>query len=143
MTSDDDRADSAPTSAGTGPSDETDLFPPPAEAAVVAHAWSKEEPETAPLRQSWGRTWGRAAILLAGTAVAALAIGLAGWGMLRKHDDATATRPVTNPPTSWAAPAAPPPAWMPTTTAELTTASLPGTDDLGWTAYPSARCNSG
>lgn len=30
-----------------------------------------------------------------------------------------------------------------TTTAQLSITSLPGTDDLGWTAYPSARCDSG
>jgi hypothetical protein len=82
--------------------------------------------------------------------VVSVAIGFAGWAMLRMHHDATATRPVTNPPTSWAAPL---PAWMPTpptptpraatTTAQLSITSLPGTDDLGWTAYPSARCDSG
>ena len=143
MTSDDDSVDGTPTSAGLGATDETGLLPPTAQAGS-ARAWSKEEPETEPLRQSWGRTWGRAAVLLAGTAVVALAIGVAGWVMLRKHDDATATRPVTNPPTSWAAPAAPPtPAWMTTTTAQLTTAAMPGTDDLGWTGYPGARCDSG
>ena len=71
---------------------------------------------------------------------------------MRMHHDAAAPRPVTNPPTSWAAP--PPPAWMPTTATptplpEGTTAQLrisgglPGTDDLGWTAYPGARCDSG
>jgi hypothetical protein len=30
-----------------------------------------------------------------------------------------------------------------TTTAQLNITSLPGTDDLGWTAYPRARCDSG
>ena len=30
-----------------------------------------------------------------------------------------------------------------TTTAQLSISSLPGTDDLGWTAYPGARCDSG
>jgi hypothetical protein len=143
MTSDDNNADSARTSAGTGPNDKTDLFPPPTKGAA-AHAWSKEDPETEPLRQSWGRTWSRAAVLLTGTAVVALGIGVAGWVMLRKHDDATAHRPLANPPTSWAAPPAPPnPAWMPSTTAQLTTAAMPGTDDLGWTEYPSARCDPG
>ena len=111
MKSDDNSADSARTSAGMGPNDETDLFARPTNAAA-AHAWSKEEPETEPLRRSWGRTWGRAAVLLACTGVVSVAIGFAGWAMLRMHHDATATRPVTNPATSWAAP---PPAWMPTT----------------------------
>jgi hypothetical protein len=77
MTSDDDGADSAPTSAGTGPSDETDLLPPAAQAGP-AHAWSKEEPETEPLRQSWRLTWGHAVVLLACTGVVALAIGFIG-----------------------------------------------------------------
>lgn len=103
MKSDDNSADSARTSAGMGPNDETDLFPRPTNAAA-AHAWSKEEPETEPLRQSWGRTWGRAAVLLACTGVVSVAIGFAGWATLRMHHDATATRPVTNPATSWAAP---------------------------------------
>ncbi len=31
----------------------------------------------------------------------------------------------------------------PPTTAELRNSSLPGTDGLGWTAYPGARCDSG
>jgi hypothetical protein len=149
MTSDDDSADSAPTSAGMGPSDETDLLPPAAQASP-AHAWSNEEPGTEPLRQSWRLTWGRAAVLLACTSVVALAIGFIGWAVVRKHDDTAAPLPVTNPPASWAAP--PPPAWMPTTptpistaattTARLSTNRLPGTDALGWTAYPDARCNS-
>jgi Domain of unknown function (DUF4189) len=30
-----------------------------------------------------------------------------------------------------------------TTTAQLSITSLPGTDDLGWSAYPDARCHSG
>jgi hypothetical protein len=103
MTSDDDSADGAPTSAGMSPNDETDLFPPPAHGAA-AHAWSKEEPETEPLRQPWGLTWRRAAALLAGTGVVALAVGLGGWALVRAHDDAAVPRPVANPPTSWAAP---------------------------------------
>jgi serine/threonine-protein kinase len=96
-------------------------------------------------------TWGRAAALLAGAGVVALAIGFAGWALVRMHDDATIPQPVTNPPTSWAA--RPPPAWMTTilapaptlatTTARLSIRSLPGTDDLGWAAYPGARCDSG
>ncbi|MGO9228079.1 MAG: hypothetical protein ACLQKA_02545 [Bryobacteraceae bacterium] len=151
MSSDDDGVDNPPTSAGTGPRDETDLLRTAVQAGP-AHAWSKEEPATEPLRQSWRLTWGRAAVLLACTGLVALAIGFIGWVVVRKHDDAATPRPVTNPPTSWAAP--PPPAWMPTTVTptplpERTTAqlrisgALPGTDDLGWTAYPGARCDSG
>jgi hypothetical protein len=68
------------------------------------------------------------------------------------HDDAAVPRPVINPPTSWAAQ---PPAWMPTTptsgpayeapattTARLSINRLPGTDALGWSDYPAARCDS-
>ena len=80
-TSADDSADSAPTSAGLGATDETGLLPPTAQAGP-ARAWSKEEPETEPLRQSWRLTWGRAAVLLACTGVVALAIGFAGWAMV-------------------------------------------------------------
>jgi len=90
-------------------------------------------------------------VLLACTGVVALTVGFAGWALVRMHDHAAVPRPVMNPPTSWAAP--PPPAWIPTTptptprpattTAQLSIGSLPGTDDLGWTAYPSARCDSG
>ena len=142
--------DDAPTSAAAGPSDETTVVPPPTKAAREL-AWSAEEPETQPLRQSWRLTWGRAAVLLACTGVVALTVGFGGWALVRMHDDAAVPRPVMNPPTSWAAP--PPPAWMPTTptptprpattTAQLSIGSLPGTDDLGWTAYPGARCDSG
>jgi hypothetical protein len=149
MTSNDDNVDGAPTSAGLGPSDETTVVPPAAAAPELA--WSHEEPTTEPLRQSWRLTWGRAGVLLACTGVVALAIGFAGWAMVRMHDDAAVPRPVTNPPTSGAAPS--PPAWMPTTptpmprpattTAQLNISGLPGTDDLGWTAYPGARCDSG
>lgn len=148
MNSADDNVDSAPTSAGLGATDETNLLPPTAQAGP-AHAWSKEEPETEPLRQSWRLTWGRAAVLLACTGVVALAIGFIGWLVVRKHDDGAAPRPATNPP-SWAEP---PPARMPTTptpiprtattTAQLSIGSLPGTDELGWTAYPGARCDPG
>jgi serine/threonine-protein kinase len=83
----------------------------------------------------------------------ALAIGFGGWALVRMHDDAARPRPVMDPPTSWAAP---PPAWMPTTptpmpayeapastSARLSISRLPGTDALGWTAYPDARCDSG
>jgi serine/threonine-protein kinase len=130
---------------GAGAS-ETELAPPlPAPSPELA--WSAGEPETQPLRQSWRLTWGRAAVLLACTGVGALAVGFAGWALTRVHHDAAAPVPVTNAPTSSAAP--PTPALMPTaptpatTTARLSIRSLPGTDDLGWTAYPGARCDSG
>jgi hypothetical protein len=138
----------AGTSYGAGDA-KTEFVPPPTEAAREL-AWSAEEPATQPLRRSWGLTWGRAAVLLACTGVVALAVGFGGWALVRMHDGAAAAPPVANPPTSWAAPQTP--AWMPPTTAQLrmpTTPAklgigdLPGTDDLGWTAYPGARCDSG
>ena len=149
MTSYDDNHD-PPTVVGAGGEPTTEV-PSPSRAAPEL-AWSAEEPATLPLRQSWRLTWGRAAVLLACAGVVALAIGFAGWALARgMHDDAAVPRPETNPPTSWAAP--PPPAWMTTiptpaptlatTTARLSVRSLPGTDDLGWTAYPKARCDSG
>jgi serine/threonine-protein kinase len=147
--SDDDDAESAPTSVGLGPGDETTIVPPATQAASQ-HAWSQEEPETEPLRQSWGLTWGRAAVLLVCTGVIALAVGLGGWALARMHESASAPSPVANSPTSWAAPQPPP--WMPATTAQLRTpptpvklgiGDLPGTDGLGWTNYPGARCDPG
>jgi hypothetical protein len=138
----------AGTSYGAGDA-KTEFVPPPTEAAREL-AWSAEEPATQPLRQSWGLTWGRAAVLLACTGVVALAVVLGGWALGRMHDDDAAPRPVAGPPTSWAAPQ--PPAWMPATTAQLrmpTTAAergiggVPGTDERGWTGYPGARCDSG
>jgi serine/threonine-protein kinase len=148
MTADDD-ADGHPATVAAG-NDETTVVPPPTEAAPDL-AWSSEDETEVIQRQSWSLTWGRAAVLLACTGVVALAVGLGGWALVGMHN-AELPRPVTNPPTSWAAP--PPPAWMratptpepPTaaaTTAQLSIASMPGTDDLGWTAYSHARCDSG
>jgi len=150
MAADTDNTDNPPTSVGSGATDDTSVVPTPTEVSPEL-AWSHEEPTTEPLRQSWRLTWGRAAVLLACAGVVALAIGFASWAMVRMHDDAAVPRPVTNPPTSWAAP--PPPTWMPTnptpmpgpatTTVQLNNSGLPGTDELGWTAYPGARCDSG
>ncbi|MGD1253961.1 hypothetical protein ACKUT9_06910 [Mycobacterium seoulense] len=96
-----DDADSPATSAANGPGDETELFPPATQAAP-AHAWSNEEPETQPLRQSWGLTLGRAAALLACTAAVALTVGVGGRALVRMHDNAAVPRPEANPPrTSW------------------------------------------
>jgi hypothetical protein len=136
--------DQAPTAAAG--KDETTIVPPPTQAAPGL-AWSAEDKTEAIQRQSWSLTWGRAAVLMACAGAVALAIGFAGWALVRMHDNAAVPQPVTNPPTSWAAPS--PPAWMPptpasaTATAQLSIGSLPGTDDLGWTAYPGARCDSG
>jgi len=145
-----DNADDQPATAAAG-NDETTLVPALTEAAPDL-AWSSEDDTEVIQRQSWGLTWGRAAVLLAVTIVVALAVGFGGWALLRMHDKIASSGPVTNPPTSWAG--LPPPAWMsalPTpqapasasTTAQLSIASLPGTDDLGWIAYAHARCDSG
>ena len=150
MTSDAEKADGQPPTIAAG-NDETTLVPPPTEAAPDL-AWSSEDETEVIQRQSWGLTWGRAAVLLAGTGVVALAVGFGGWALLRMHDESARSGRVTNPSTSWAG--LPPPAWMtapPTpqepastaTTAQLSIASMPGTDDLGWIAYPRAHCDSG
>ena len=147
---DDDLADEQPATSAAG-NDETTVVPPATEAAPDL-AWSSEDDTEVIQRQSWGLTWGRAAVLLAATSVVALAVGFGGWALVRMHDEAASSGPVTNPSTSWAG--LPPPAWMsapPTpqapvaaaTTAQLSIPSMPGTDDLGWTAYPHARCDSG
>ncbi len=147
-TSDGDEADQPPTAAD---GDATTFVPPPTQAAPDL-AWSKEDGAGDIQRQLWRLTWGHVAVLLACAGVVTLTISFVGWALMRMHHDAAAPRPVTNPPTSWAAP--PPPAWMPptatpTTLPEGTTGQirisggLPGTDDLGWTAYPGARCDSG
>ena len=151
MTADDDNDADQPLTLAAAEDAATALVPPPTEVAPEL-AWSSEDETQVIQRQSWGLTWGRAAVLLAATGVIALAVGFGGWALVRMHDDAAAPGPLTNPPTSWAAP--PPPAWMSatpapeapasaSTTAQLSITSLPGTDDLGWTAYPGARCDSG
>jgi len=152
MTTSDDNDADQPLTVAAADNDATTLVPPPTEAAPGL-AWSTEDKTEVIQRQSWGLTWGRAAVLLACTGVVALAVGFGGWALVRMHDDAAVRGPVTNPPTSWAAP--PPPAWMQQTapapeapasasrTAQLSITGLPGTDGLGWTAYPGARCDSG
>jgi len=149
-TSGEGNANQPPTVAAGDDGDATTLVPPPTQAAPDL-AWSKEDDAGFIQRQLWRLTWGHVAVLLACAGVVALTISFVGWALMRMHHDAAAPGPVTNPPTSWAAP--PPPAWMPTiatptplpesTTAQLRiSGSLPGTDDLGWIAYPRARCDS-
>jgi hypothetical protein len=151
MTADHNNDGDQPLTVAAAENDATTIVPPPTEAAPDL-AWSSEDETEVIPRQSWGLTWGRAAVLLAATGVVALAVGFGGWALVRMHDESASPGPVTNPPTSWAG--LPPPAWMtapPTpqapasaaTTAQLNAASMPGTDDLGWTAYPHARCDSG
>lgn len=75
--------------------DETVTVPPPTQAALEL-AWSKEEPETELLRQSWGQAWSAAAVfLLCGVAVA-LVIG--GWTLLqnRRHPSQSAEGRISN-----------------------------------------------
>lgn len=147
-TSDDGNANQPPTVAAGDDGDATTLVPPLTEAAPKL-AWSTEDETEEIPRQSWGLTWGRAAVLLTCTGVVALTVGFGGWALVRMHDDAAARGPATDLQTSWAAP--PPSLRMPTTptpspaatTAHLRITHLPGTDDLGWPAYPGARCDSG
>jgi hypothetical protein len=88
----------AGVSAGAGGA-ETEIVPPVTQ-AQPEHAWSKEEPQTEPLRQPWGRAWSAAAVFVMVGVVVAIAI--AGWALLRSH-----TGP--NQPTPAASPASAPP----------------------------------
>ncbi len=151
-TSNDDSADQPNTMAAGDDGDATTLVPPPTEAAANL-AWSSEDETVEIHRQSWGLTWGRVGVLLACTSVVALAVGFGGWALMRTHDKAAAPYPVTSTPASWATP--PPPDRESTTTAtpapespaaataQPSIESLPGTDRLGWIAYPGARCDPG
>lgn len=135
MTSED---DGAPTSAGRGPSDETTITPP-ATVADPRHAWSEEEPITEALSRPWRSAWVIAGIGL-GCAVAVAFAIFGAVALLR--DGATQTAPTT--PTQAArAPALESPAVAPATTTAEISSRLLGTDDLGWTAYPGARCDPG
>jgi hypothetical protein len=88
------------------------------QAAADYAAWSAEEPETQPMRQSWGMTWGRAAIMIFCAAMVAFAIGLAGW--LAFNRDVPTLPPVAyvSPPSVTFTPTAAPPA--PATTVTVT-----------------------
>jgi len=146
-TSDDNDADQPPTAAA-GDGDATTFVPPPTQAAPEL-AWSNADDAGFIQRQLWRLTWGHVAVLLACAGVVALTISFVAWALTRMHENTTKPQPATNPSTTLAA--LPHPIWMPRTTPppERTTAqlrinsSLPGTDDLGWTAYPAARCDSG
>lgn len=147
--SDDDDHD-LPTTVGAGGEPTTEV--PSPRRVPPDLAWSAEEPATLPLRHLWRLTWGHVAVLLAFAGVVALTVSVVAWALTRMHENVAKPQPATNSNTSLAAP--PPPAWMPSTTTpvplpERTTAQLrissplPGTDDLGWTAYPAARCDPG
>jgi hypothetical protein len=109
MTSDDETADSAPTSAGIGPSDETTAVPPPT-AAAPELAWSQAESD--PLRQSWGQVWSAVAIVL--LCCGAVAMGITAWALLRSgsapYPSHGPTMTVTAAPPTTVAVAQPPPA---------------------------------
>jgi len=151
-TSGNDSAKQPPTAAAPTADGEPTTFVPPPTQAVPDLAWSKEDDAGFIQRQLWRLTWGHVAVLLACAGVVALTISFVAWALTRMHENGAKPQTATNPPTSLAAP--PPPAWMPTTATptplpERTTAqlrisgALPGTDDLGWTAYPAARCDAG
>lgn len=144
-----DYPDTAPgTSHGAGDG-KTELVPA-ATAATPEHAWSNEEPVTEALSRPWRSVWAIACMgLLAAVIVAFAIFGVV--ALLREHHGGTQTGQ-TAPTTPTYSPSAPAPqspappqaAWAPApTTAQLRISSLPGTDDLGWTAYRNARCDSG
>jgi hypothetical protein len=76
MTSDD---ESAPTTAGNGPSDKTEIVPPVTQAAHE-HAWSQEEAVTEVLRQPWSQAWSAAAVFL--MLAVLVVMGIVGWALL-------------------------------------------------------------
>jgi hypothetical protein len=145
MTVDDNNADDQPaTAAGTshGAGDaETELVPP-ATATAPEHAWSNEEPATETLSRPWRSVWAIAGIGLLCAVIVALAIfGVV--ALVRENQSGTQTAPTTPTyPASAAATASAAPAQAPVNE-QLRPTRLPGTDYLGWTAYPHARCNSG
>ena len=144
MTVDDNNADPTATAAGTshGAGDaETELVPP-ATATAPEHAWSNEEPVTEALSRPWRSVWAIAGIGLLCAVIVALAIfGVV--ALVRENHGGTQTAPTA--PTQSASAAAPASAAPPQApvTEQLRATSLPGTDYLGWTAYPHARCDSG
>jgi hypothetical protein len=123
VTSDD---ESAPTTAGNGPSDETEIVPPVTQAAQE-YAWSLDD-GTDFEPPSWRRTAAiAAAVVMVSTAAAASTLLI--W---RQHRDNIAQRE------NHAIPAI-----VTTTPAPVGASQPPGTDDRGWTAYPRARCEPG
>ncbi|WP_096442505.1 DUF732 domain-containing protein [Mycobacterium shigaense] len=123
MTSDD---ESAPTTAGKGPSDETELVPPVTQAAQE-YAWSLDD-GTDFEPPSWRRTAAiAAAVVMVCTAAAASTLLI--W---RQHRDNIAQRENHAIPTI-----------VTTTPTPAGASQPPGTDDRGWIAYPGARCEPG
>ncbi len=79
---------------GEGPVVETEIVPP-VKAPALEHAWSREEPETEPLEESWGKAWSVVAVFLMGAVVIVMAI--AGWSLLRSsHPSQSADGRVSN-----------------------------------------------
>lgn len=71
--------ESALTTAGKGPSDQTEIVPPVTQ-VVHEHAWSQEEAVTEVLRQPWGQAWSVAAVVLMFAVL--LVMGIVGWALL-------------------------------------------------------------
>lgn len=149
MTTSENDEDDQPPTAAAADGDATIFVPPPRQAPPDL-AWSKADDAGFVQRQFWRLSWGHVAMLVACAGTVALTASIVGWALTRTQHDAAPPSPMTNPPTSWAAPAPPP--WMPTTVMSTPlpespaaplriSGSLPGTDDLGWTAYPGARCD--
>jgi hypothetical protein len=76
---------------------------PPAAAPAPALAWSVGEDDTVQLHQSWGSVWGRAAVMVALAAAAAVVIGILGWVGFQRDD-----APLVPPPSAMPAAALPP-----------------------------------
>lgn len=85
----------------------TAVPPPPADAPELA--WSAEEDDTEPLRQSWRSAWGIVGIIAACSAVLVGAAGIAVW--VNKSHDRPAPQPVPPPVTTAAVGHAPAPSY--------------------------------
>jgi hypothetical protein len=109
--------------------DETAIVSRDAETRLGWLAWSEDEPGPAPLRQSWGMTWGHAAVIASCGAALAVAIGFAGWAMMSRPSDG----PVVSHGTWAAAPAALPP--VTTVPAAVTPNCAPG-HNADWGCIP-------
>lgn len=96
-----DHPETAGTAAGMshGAGDaETEIVPPPADAAPVL-AWSDSGDETEELaRQSWRTAWGHAAMLMSCALAVAVVAGLVGWLCFDRHESPRPATATTSPP---------------------------------------------
>jgi hypothetical protein len=109
MTSNDENADSAPTSAGAGATDETTNIPAAAEATPDL-AWSLDDGDAADQpsgRHSWDSVWVRAAAVLGLAVAVAVVVGVGGFVMSPPRQMVVNSRP-PSPPTTATVEAAPP-----------------------------------